>query len=140
MHHKNNYRGSFLARTLASNFSPFLATYSASLSMTGWMSGGGGMMAGSAGVETGASTLELYWEKMWTCKASQQRATWQFDSVFSFSKKAFFNSIQMLDKKKMIFIKLIPDFWYVHSSSSSWGGNLWGSCSLWCHGDSYSRC
>lgn len=39
------YRGSFLARTLLSNFTPFRATYSASLSMTGWMSGGGGMMA-----------------------------------------------------------------------------------------------
>lgn len=42
------HRGSFLARTLASNFTPFLATYSASLSMTGWTSGGGGMMAGMA--------------------------------------------------------------------------------------------
>lgn len=43
---------SFLARTLVSNLRPFLATYSASLSITGWMSGGGGMMAA-----TGASAL-----------------------------------------------------------------------------------
>lgn len=57
---KSSYRGSFLARTLASNFRPFLTTYSANLSMTGWMSGGGGMMAGAAGVETGASTFELF--------------------------------------------------------------------------------
>lgn len=64
MRSKCVYRGSFFARTLASNFKPFLATYSASLSMTGWMSGGGGMMAGVAGVETGAeigaSGFELF--------------------------------------------------------------------------------
>lgn len=57
---KKTYRGSFLARTLASNFRPFLATYSASLSMTGWMSGGGGMMAAADGVETGSSAFELF--------------------------------------------------------------------------------
>lgn len=57
---KDTYRGSFLARTLASNLRPFLATYSASLSMTGWVSGGGGMMAGVAGVQTGASGFELF--------------------------------------------------------------------------------
>lgn len=28
--------------------------------MTGWMSGGGGMMAAVAGVETGASTFTLF--------------------------------------------------------------------------------
>lgn len=44
--------GSFLARTLVSNLRPFRATYSASLSITGWMSGGGGMMAA-----TGARAL-----------------------------------------------------------------------------------
>ena len=52
------YRGSLLARTLASNLRPFLATYSASLSMTAWMSGGGGMMAAS-GAGIGPSALDL---------------------------------------------------------------------------------
>lgn len=54
------YRGSFLARTLLSNFTPFLATYSASLSMTGWMSGGGGMMAatGAAAAGTVGATVD----------------------------------------------------------------------------------
>lgn len=47
--HLLTYRGSFFARTLASNFRPFLATYSASLSMTAWMSGGGGIMAATCG-------------------------------------------------------------------------------------------
>lgn len=42
---ESTHLGSFLARTLASNLRPFRATYSASLSMTGWMSGGGGIMA-----------------------------------------------------------------------------------------------
>lgn len=51
------YRGSFLARTLASNFSPLRATYSASLSMTGWMSGGGGMMVGG-GVATAGGGVD----------------------------------------------------------------------------------
>lgn len=49
------YRGSFFARTLLSNVTPFRATYSASLSMTGWMSGGGGMIA--AAEEEGWLTL-----------------------------------------------------------------------------------
>lgn len=48
-----SYLRSFLARTLVSNFIPFLATYSASLSITGWISGGGGIMA-----TTGAIVLK----------------------------------------------------------------------------------
>lgn len=56
---QHTYRGSFLARTLASNFKPFLTTYSANLSMTGWMSGGGGMMAVDAGAELWDSAFEL---------------------------------------------------------------------------------
>lgn len=63
------YRGSFLARTLASNFRPFLATYSASLSMTGWRSGGGGMIAAATCVELGwALFLELYSRELWDVK------------------------------------------------------------------------
>ena len=57
-----SHRGSFLARTLVSNLMPFLATYSASLSMTGWMSGGGGMMTEGGGPVTGTDAgagLEL---------------------------------------------------------------------------------
>lgn len=58
----HTHRGSFLARTLASNLSPFLTTYSASLSMTAWMSSGGGIIAGAAAgaaVATAASPLKL---------------------------------------------------------------------------------
>lgn len=53
--------GSFLARTLASNLRPFRATYSASLSMTGWMSGGGGMMAAAEVADWAAADWAVAW-------------------------------------------------------------------------------
>lgn len=73
---QNTYRGSFLARTLASNLRPFRATYSASLSMTGWMSGGGGMMA-AACEETWASGFELFLEEI---KQDERNVVFDFSS------------------------------------------------------------